>query len=171
MTTDVETIIDETIEKLNEWLQDAPTKHGEPVYRPFVLEDPHYRYDSHSKVETPEGKLFAHLMTYWSYICWKAQEGEEADEHGLAGDWIFEIELTLTPTGPYGSMQHPEEGNPMLEVVRSADAELTGFDDNFRGPPQVQDKSYRPNYYWRWAVRCADFREDMRVQLAKVIEQ
>jgi hypothetical protein len=56
MTTDVETVVSETIEKVNEWLRNAVTKHGKTVYRPFVLEEPHYRYDSGFTVEDTRGE-------------------------------------------------------------------------------------------------------------------
>jgi hypothetical protein len=79
MTADVETIVSETIEKVNEWLRNAVTKHGKTVYRPFVLEEPHLFFSSQFRLETPEGKLWGQLYTSWDYSCWFACEGEEAD--------------------------------------------------------------------------------------------
>jgi hypothetical protein len=165
MTTDVETVVSETIEKVNEWLRNAVTKHGKTVYRPFVLEEPHYRYDSGFTVETPGGRLFAHLMTYWDNICWKAGEGEEADEYGLASDWFLTIRLTLTPTGPNSSFEHPDDDNPMVTVVRERVAELNGFGDEMRDTPTVEKVGHCPSYTWQWKVRRTAFCDEARVQL------
>jgi hypothetical protein len=165
MTTDVETIVSETIEKLNEWLRNAVTKHGKTVYRPFVLEESHYRYDSGYTVETPEGKLFAHLMTYWDCICWRAGEGEEADEDGLASDWFLQIQLTLTPTGPNSPFEHPDDDNPMVAVARGHFVEMSGFEEMIPSKLSVENVSHRPSYTLRREVRRKHFREDMRLKL------
>jgi hypothetical protein len=165
MTTDVETVVSETIEKVNEWLRNAVTKHGKTVYRPFVLEEPHYKYESFRTFETAEGKLFADIWTAWDYICWSAREGEEADKHGLAGDWFLTIRLTVTPTGPNSPFEHPDDDNPMVTVVRERVAELSGFGDEMRGTPTVEKVGHRPSYTWRWKVRRTVFCEEARVQL------
>jgi hypothetical protein len=167
MTTDVETIVSETIEKVNEWLRNAVTKKGSSVYRSFVLEEPHYRYDSGLMVETPEGKLFAHLMTYWDYICWPPAAGEEiADpEFGLAGDWFLQLKLTLTPTGPNSWFEHPDDDNPMVAVARDHFVEMAGFEEMIPSKLTVENVSHRPSYTLRGEVRRTHFREDMRLQL------
>jgi hypothetical protein len=163
MTTEVETITTETVEKVNEWLRNATTKHGNSVYRPFVLEEPHYAYTSSLQIETPAGNIYARITSHWESLCWNAREGDEADDDGLASDWFFQFNLSLTPTGPKSPFEHPADDNPMVAVVRDYVVAWGGV----KAKLIAGELRYQLHYYIRGEVRRIEFRENERPQLVK----
>jgi hypothetical protein len=132
MTADVETVVSETIEKVNEWLRNAVTKHGKTVYRPFVLEEPHllFKLPVLPRIrDSLKASSALSICTAWDYILLEcACEGEEADEHGLAGDWFLtNCRLTVAPIWPHSAGRSiPDDEQPHADgCVRERVAELS----------------------------------------------